>query len=246
MTLNAADFAQWYVLIYLVPGGVALLLLLLSALGGGMHHHHAGIGHGGHHGLGHHGAGHPGGGHHTASHAAPHAGQPAHSHTGHKSTGHKSNAAVGRSAPLLTFFGLGRVPAPLVWGSALLGWGVFGFWGTQWWQSLLHWPVAFVPPALLTAVAGALLTEKVTVETAARYLPRDETYAVSSVDLCGLTGTVVFPADAARGRIHVYDTHGTLHDVAARTDGSVIVRGQSVLVADYDAARDQFIVEELP
>lgn len=235
---HAGEFAQWYYLIYLVPGGVALLLLLLSTLGGGMRHGHAGAGHG-HHGMGHRGAGH---GHHAP---AAHAPAPTHGAHGHKHAAPRAGGS-GRGPGLLAFFGLGRVPAPLAWGSALLGWGLFGFWGTQFWQGLPHVSVSFALPALATALAGAFMTEKATVEAAARLLPRDETYVTSAVDLCGQTGTVAFPVDEARGRANVYDAHGTLHDMAARTAPGQpgIARGRRVLVVDYDSVKDQVIVEE--
>ena len=236
--VHPGELAQWYYLIYLVPGGVALFLLLATALGGGMRHGHGGSGHG-HHGIGHHAVGHHGAahGHHAPAHPSP--------AQGHKQAAPRAGSSA-RSPGLLAFFGLGRVPAPLVWGSTLLGWGLFGFWGTQFWQSLPHFSVSFVPPAFLTALAGAFVTEKVTVETAARLLPRDETYATSGVDLCGQTGTVAFPIDASRGRANVYDAHGSLHDMAARTapGQATIMRGRRVLVVDYDAAKDQVIVEE--
>ncbi len=213
--MTANDYAQWYDLIYLLPGGVALLLL--SVLGGGGHHgHHGGLKHGG---LKHGGVKH--------------------------GTGHQAGAA-GRTPVLAGFFGLGRVPAPLVWGSALLGWGVCGFWGTQLWRSVLPSPAAFVLPALLTALLGALATEKATAEAVMRFLPGDESYAVSAVDLCGLTGTAAFPVDAGRGRVHVHDAHGSLHDVPARTapGGEPIARGRRVRVMDYDAVMDRLVVEE--
>jgi hypothetical protein len=229
--VNPSEYLQWYYLLYLLPGGLALLLLLLSALGGGAHSHHAGGMHSHHSGLGH---GHGPLGHGKLGHHAP--------------TPHQ-NASVGGAGrfSLLTFFGLGRVPAPLVWGSALLGWGVFGFWATQFWQSYLHVPAVFVLPALVTATAGAVATEKVTVETAARLLPRDESFATGNVELCGLHGTAVFPVDAKRGRVHVYDVYGTLHDVPARTSPGQgqIGRGRSVLVVDYDAVTGQMVVEEI-
>lgn len=233
--VNPSEWAQWYYLIYLLPGGVALLLLLLSALGGGMRHgHHAGAGH---HSLGQ--------GHHGAGHVA-HGHTPAAAH-GPKHSAPRTAASGSRTLPLLAFFGLGRVPAPLVWGSALLGWGVFGFWGTQFWQGLLHVPAAFALPALGTALVGALATEKVTTEAAARLLPRDELYATSAVELCGLTGTVAYPTDATRGRVTVYDAHGTLHDMSARTAPGMppIARGRTALVVDYDAVKDEVIVEEV-
>ncbi len=231
---HPSELAQWYYLIYLVPGGVALLLLLLSALGGGMHHaHHIGAGHG-QHMLGNHMSGHHGTGHHGTGHRAP--------------AVHGPSASPGHRPSLTAFFGLGRVPVPLVWGSALLGWGLFGFWGTQFWERQGHHAAAFVLPALATALVGAVLTEKATVEAAARLLPREASSATDTVGLCGLTGTVVFAADDARGRLHVYDAHGTLHDVSARAAPGQgrIARGRKALVMDYDATRDQVIVEEAP
>ena len=221
---DLSELGQWFYLLYLLPGGTALLLLLLSALGGGMRH--GGMRHGG---MRHSGVRHGGMRHGAAKQGAV-----------------RHQASPGAKAPgVAAFLGLGRVPGPLVWGSALLGWGVFGFWGTQLWQSVWHSPSVFVLPALGTALVGAFVTEKLTVEAVSRFLPGDETFAVSAVELCGLTGTVVFPVDAARGRVHVYDAHGSLHEVTARTapGQAALARGSKVLIADYDAARDQLIVE---
>lgn len=234
-----SEFGHWYYLIYLLPGGVALLLLLLSALGGGMHHHS--IGHGHSIGLSHGGHGHAGAANHAPAHPAA---APTHD-SAHKTQA--SPAADHQSQTPLSFLGIGRVPAPLVWGSAFLGWSLFGFWGTQLWQNALHGPGAFVLPALGTALAGAFVTEKVTVEAAARFLPHDETFATSAVELCGLSGTAAFPTDAQRGRVHIYDQFGTMHDMSARTAPNTppLARGQQVLVVDYDAVRDEVIVESI-
>jgi len=228
--VHPGEYAHWYYLVYLLPGGVALLLLLLSALGGGTHHaHHVA----------------PHAGLHVAPHATPHAG--AGHGLGHGS-GHEQghHEAAGRASFLGAFFGIGRVPLPLVWGSWLLGWGLFGFWGTQFWEQ--HGHAAFLMPAFLTALAGAALTGKATVAAAARLMPREASSAVGTVGLCGLTGTVAFATDDARGRVHVYDAFGTLHDVSARAapGSDRIARGRRALVTDYDAARDQVIVEEAP
>ena len=228
-----SEFGHWYYLIYLLPGGVALLLLLLSALGGGMHHHH----------IGHSPAGHGQAG--AANHAPAHPVVASTHGSAHKTQPNPTGNHQSQTS--LSFFGIGRVPAPLVWGSALLGWGLFGFWGTQVWQHALHAPVAFIFPALGTALAGAFATEKVTVEAAARFLPHDETFATSAVELCGLTGTAAFPTDALRGRVHIYDQFGTMHDMSARTAPNMmpLARGQQVLVVDYDAVHDEVIVESI-
>lgn len=223
--VHPGEYAHWYYLVYLLPGGVALLLLLLSVLSGGTHHAH-----------------------HVTTHITPHITPHV---TPHGGGGHGRHApghhgTPGRAGFLGAFFGIGRVPLPLVWGSWLLGWGLFGFWGTQFWEQ--HGHAAFLLPAFLTALAGAALTGKATVAAASRLMPREMSSATGTVGLCGLTGTVAFATDDARGRIHVYDAFGTLHDVSARAapGSGRIARGRRALVTDYDAARDQVIVEEAP
>lgn len=229
--MNAGDYMKWYYLIYLLPGGTALLVLLLSALSGGRHHRSGG---------GHH----SGGGHRHGGRPLP-----AHRHAGPKHAGPKhaapSRPSVAEQA--LAFFGAGRVPGPFLWGSVLMGWGLFGFWATRFFEPALHVPALFVLPTMGCAVVGALGTAKFAAETGARLLPREESFAMETVELCGLTGTVAFPVDAMRGRVHVYDTHGTLHDVSARVTPGYppILRGRRVLVSDFDAAHGFVVVEEI-
>ena len=218
--MNAPDeYGQWYYTIFWVPGGAALLLLLLSSLGGGRHHKAGG------------GARHAGGG-------------PKH---GAKAAGVKHAAGPTAWQQMLAVFGVGRLPAPFVWGGALLGWGLFGFWGTRLWEAALHQPALFVLPSLVTAAVGALATVRVTAALGARLLPQEGSSALSTVDLCGQTGTAIYPVDEARGRVRVYDDFGTLHDVQAHVaPGSPLIeRGRSVLVTDYDAAGDRVTVEEV-
>ena len=237
--MNASEYLQWYFLIYLLPGGVSLLLLVLSVLGGA-HHHGGGHGHGPTHSLGGpHAAGHhPSAGHHSSAGPHPHAaGKPP----------PPERAATGR--PRATaFLGGGRVPITLVWGSLLLGWGLFGFWATRLLEPALHTPVVFGLPVLGLAALGALGTARGMVALWTRLLPPEESFATGTVELCGLMGQVAYPVDTARGRVHVYDSHGTMHDVSARVavGQAAVGRGRRVLVTDYDAARGFVVVEELP
>jgi hypothetical protein len=228
--MHPSELGQWYYLIYLLPGGVALLLLLLSSLSGGGRHHRVAGGHGRHLGGGRAG-GRSGVRHHAA-----------------RGTRGKEGTGANVAQQILTYFGVGRLPGPFVWGSALLGWGFFGFWGTRLWEASLHHPALFVLPALVTALVGSLAVTKLTAEVGGRLMPQTESYAISAVDLCGQTGTVAYPIDALRGRVNVYDAYGTLHTPSARTapGGAMIGRGAKIIVTDYDAAHDQVIVEELP
>lgn len=235
--MNAGEYLRWYYLIYLLPGGVSLLLLLLSALGGGHHHHRLG-GHGHHPVSGHHPAGGPRAVGHPAHHAAGKSAAP----------GHPVSARPSPAKQALAFFGGGRVPGPLVWGSLLLGWGVFGFWATRLIEPSLRFPALFAPLALGPALLGALGTARGLAGLWTRLLPPEESFATGTVDLCGLTGQVAYAVNEARGRVHVYDAHGTLHDVSARVAPGrpAVVRGRRVLVTDFNAARGFVVVKELP
>lgn len=143
---GSGEYGQWYYLIYLLPGGVAMLLLLLSAAGGGGRHHRAAAGH------------RVGGGH---RHGGP-------KHQPPKGAGAKAAGAPNMAQQIVAYFGVGRVPGPFVWGSFLLGWGPFGFWGTRLWQDALDRPGLSVIPSFVTALAGALGMAKLTGELGAR------------------------------------------------------------------------------
>jgi membrane protein implicated in regulation of membrane protease activity len=136
---------------------------------------------------------------------------------------------------------------PRAWGSLLLGWGLCGYWAVRLLQPALHVPAFFAPPAVGVAALGALGAAALTAQVWARLLPPEESFVTGTVELCGLTGEVTYPVDAARGRVHVYDTHGTLHDVSAivAPGHPPVARGCRVLVTDYDAARGCVVVEEV-
>ena len=148
----------------------------------------------------------------------------------------------------MLFLGAGRVPSPLTWGSLLLGWGLFGFWATRLLQPALHIPTLFTLPVLGLAVLGALGAAKLTAWIWASLLPSEESFVTGTVDLFGLVGEVTYPVDGVRGRVHVYDAHGTLHDVTAHAAPGhpPVARGRRVLVTDIDAAHGFVVVEELP
>jgi len=242
--MSPVEYGQWYYLIYLVPGGTALLTLMLSMMGGGVRHHRVGHSHG-HHGghirIGGHGGGHRGGG--GARHAGPKTTAKAGGRI--KAAAGQVRASLGDQA--LALIGFGRIPSPFVWGSLLLGWSVFGFWATRILEEGMRHPGLFVLPAMAIAAGGAFGMARLTSGMLGRFVPQDESLAVSTIDLVGLTGEVTYPVDGSRGRVHVYDDHGTMHDCRARTASAgypQIGRGRTVLVVDYDPHADQLIVEE--
>jgi len=255
------EFGEWYYLIYLIPGGSALFILLSSVLGG--HHRFGGHSHVGVHG--HAGSAGPAiaAGHaHPALHGAhtgvatPHQTGHAVQH-GHAQDGDRNGKNTGNDATfshehpsmpgvLETFFGIGKVPITMVWGSLCLGWGLFGLYGTEFWSNVTHTPFLFVPLGAVAGVLGAVATGRFTAILGARMMPDTESFAVSSVELFGCHGTVVYAVDTEHGRVHVYDAFGTLHDKEARSRSGAIPRGHSVVVLDFDDETDRLIVEEAP
>jgi len=96
-------------------------------------------------------------------------------------------------------------------------------------------PLPTVVAALLAFLAVIPTTRSVS-RVLARFLPRDETYAVEEADLVGRTGIVTLgPVDAdSAGRAKVLDPHGNAHFprvLAGRAD-LVIEQGTEVLVVN--------------
>lgn len=258
---HATMLLQWHYLIFVLPMGVAALLLLLSSLRLG---HHGGHGsHGGHssHGPATHG--------HTAPRMGAHgSGARAHSthshgdarHTGGAKGTHSSGQKTGEaqkandSRPnvtvtnhfVLNLTGANRAPLALILEAFLLIWGASGL--------LVHQMMgnAETPSprqiALLIGVAlgVGLVGARIAAAVIGRVMPQDETLIVSRQELIGLTGTIVFPAGATSGRIHVYDSFGTLHDEMCRVTAGhpAIAKGRTAMVLDMDA-EGRLLVEEL-
>jgi len=90
--------------------------------------------------------------------------------------------------------------------------------------------------AVLLAFLSVIPTTRTTSRFLARFLPRDESYAVDEDALIGRTGVVTLgPVDwDSAGRAKVQDAHGNVHfpRVKAAREGLVIELGTKVLVVD--------------
>jgi len=259
MTTEATILLQWHYLIFLLPLGMALLLLLLSSLrlghhsGHGAHavtHGHAAVhGHAAPHGT--HATGAPAGPSHAhgaaGAHAQPHgaAARPGgHSHP--TANGTKENLLT-PAGLLLGLLGFGRAPAPMVLEAFCIAWGQCGFWANEF---LLRTPTPSLLqmlPSLGIALAGGIVGSRLAAELLSRVLPKEESCAVSQQELFGLTGSVAFPISEEGGRIHIYDSFGTLHDEVCRVSPGhpPIEKGHRAIVVDMDT-QGRLIVEEIP
>jgi hypothetical protein len=225
------------------------------------HSHHSSLAHGHDAGSAGHAArsdhGHSishviGGGHGAPSHAA-HAAAHAHpaSHRADDSASGDAPSEESGSNRLLSFFGVGRVPIMLLAQGFGLSWGAAGFYATRMLSSGGASPDSFVPYAAGIAAACGILGVKTIGEVGSRFMPAEETYATGREDLIGSVGVAVFPVSQTMGRIHVYDTFGTLHDESARlipgdADAEPIAKGESVLLVLFDEEGGFFYVERSP
>lgn len=266
---DLSKLLDWQYMIFLLPCGISAFLLLLSSLRLG---HHGGHGHAGHGHVGGHAA-HAGAGHaaHGASaghtHAAAHGAQAHGAHAQNASQSHSHAAQGGKvhadnagktedsgqrpAVNVTTNFiwhltGADRAPWMMLLEAFFLVWGVVGFWADQTFVATRNptMPEMALPlgVAFITGIAGA----RIAAEVIARLMPEDETLVVSQEGLYGLTGTVAFPVTQTAGRIHVYDTYGTLHDETCRVqaDHPPIGKGSRAIVVDRDS-KGFLIVEEL-
>jgi membrane protein implicated in regulation of membrane protease activity len=213
------DLLRWYNLIFLLPAGVAVLVLLVSGLESG-EDSDADVSDGG-----------------DGGDAAE----------GDDAGDGDESAEDGPARHVLGFFGVGRAPLTIVLAALLIGWGISGIAANEALQPRLQIPGRFIGLSLAIAAGGALVSAKLLAELAARFMPKDESYAVSQAELVGLTGKVIYPVSESAGRIHIRDRFRTLHVKPARVAPGAppIAKSVEVIVASEDAQRRYVVVEPL-
>lgn len=216
------ELLRWYNLIFLLPAGVAILVLLVAGLESG-----------------------------DDSDAdlsdAGDAGEGGETAEGDDLGDAEEGAEDGTGRHLLGFFGVGRAPLTIVLAALLIGWSVGGFAANEALQPRLGVPTRFIGLSLAVAAGCALVSAKLFAELAARFMPKDESYALSQADLVGLTGKVIYPISETAGRIHIRDRYRTLHVKPARVapGAAPIAKGVEVIVASEDAQKRYVVVEPL-
>jgi hypothetical protein len=150
---------------------------------------------------------------------------------------------------VLGFFGVGRVPAMMLWQGFGLSWGAIGFYASRMMEQGGRSPSQFVLPAMGCAALGGLIGSKVMAALSARLMPSEESFAMGEEELIGLIGTVVFPVSPQMGRVHVYDAYGTLHVESARLcpdTTETLCKGESVVLVDLDRKTGCYLIERSP
>jgi membrane protein implicated in regulation of membrane protease activity len=161
-----------------------------------------------------------------------------HTHVPHGSVLDIQTDAHGPHANMLGSFydwlNAGRVPLMILLMAGLGAFAVVGL-AIQIVAMNVAQPLPTVVASLL-AFLSVIPTTRSTSRFLARFLPRDETYAVDEEALIGRTGIVtVGPVDAdSAGRAKVQDAHGNAHfpRVKAAREGLSIEIGTQVLVVD--------------
>jgi hypothetical protein len=155
--------------------------------------------------------------------------------------GHALDLHTG-DAPHENFFGTfydwlnaGRVPLLIL---LMAGLGAFAVSGLVLQTIAMHAMPAPLPGLLASLIAflAVIPTTRSVSRIIARFLPRDESYAIDESDLIGLTGVVTLgPVEAdSAGRAKVEDRFGNAHfpRVRAARAGLVIAQGAKILVVD--------------
>jgi len=159
----------------------------------------------------------------------------------HGHDAHGSVVDLHAEMPHSTFFGsfydwlnAGRVPLLILLMAALGAFSVVGL-AIQIVAMHVAAPLPVLVAALL-AFLGVIPTTRGVSRLLARFLPRDESYAVDEEALIGRTGVVTLgPVDwDSAGRAKVMDAHGNAHfpRVLAARENLTIEQGEAVLVVD--------------
>jgi membrane protein implicated in regulation of membrane protease activity len=156
---------------------------------------------------------------------------------GHPSVLDHSGADQPNGNLLGTFYdwlNAGRVPLLIL---LMAGLGAFACVGLVLQTIAMHVAAPLPTPiAALVAFAAVIPTTRTVSRWIARFLPRDESYAIEQADLIGLTGTVTLgPVEAeSAGRAKIEDKFGNAHFPRIRSAraGLVIQQGAKILVVD--------------
>jgi hypothetical protein len=150
----------------------------------------------------------------------------------------------------LSWLGVGKIPASIVLMVLAMSWGAIGFIANQALRGpvgqALHKeePAAVALGSIPLAGLGALLITSFLSRTAARALPKLETYAQRKHQLLGNVGEAIYDIDRKFGMANVRDDRGNLFQIACRLDreGPAVPKGSRVKLTGYNAGDQVFYV----
>ncbi len=236
--MTGSIYLQWHYLAFIAPMAASATLLILSGMRTGKHRSHQRGGH----------MARSAGSARSVRHASPPAKHAVRTTSGAKRNGTTPEAANthGVSEFFFAVTGFNRLSPLLLAQMFLLYGGLAGFWANRLLLPNIDTPtLAQWLPCLGIAIGVGTLGARLSGELIARLMPQDASSVTRSDGLIGLTGKVVFPITQTSGRIHVYDTFGTLHDQTCRLapGQAPIDRGGFAFISDRDPS-GHFLVEE--
>lgn len=133
---------------------------------------------------------------------------------------------------MFDWLNLGKAPFSIISMLLLVSFGMAGM------ALMAIMPVMPAWAATFGAAPAAVAVTKLAGDGLARFMPKEETYAVASADLIGRTGVVTLGPldDGPPGNVRVRDQHGELHTIRARPAdaGTSIEKGAEVVVVSQD------------
>ncbi|MBI5831619.1 MAG: DUF1449 family protein [Armatimonadetes bacterium] len=150
------------------------------------------------------------------------------------------------AALLLLAIGARQVTAGLALQMLAFTWGLLGMVINRWLAGMHIEPRVFIVPSLLvTGVASIALTRGLST-LLGKLIPKDDSADVRRVDLEGSTAQCLYSIDGDSGVAIVRDKYGHRHQVACRSTEGEIARGAEVILLEYVAQRDYYLVQEAP
>ena len=94
----------------------------------------------------------------------------------------------------------------------------------------------------LIALASALGVTSLIGHAFGRFLPTDETFAISQNEIVGSVGSLVLKATETSGLAQVHDFRGNLQQIQVRTTEGELPQGSGVIVTGFDEASGIYTV----
>ncbi len=153
----------------------------------------------------------------------------------------------GSFAEVLSFFGVGRVPFMVVWGSLFIFGGFSGIFFNRVLFVRLRgqYPGWLFIVALALALTVGLVCTRIATRLAGKLVDTSGRGSVRKHDLVGALGVVASArVDHGFGEIRVSDAakNELLVHARVRTGERPLARGESVVLVEYDAERELFLV----
>ncbi len=157
----------------------------------------------------------------------------------------KPDGMASTSFNVLSYFGVGKIPASMWLSGLLLGWGAFGLAAAPFLGATRVEPSVAIPMQLIAGLVGSLIVTRGLTVLLTRIIPINETYARRRHELLGSEGEAIYNIDDHFGMAGIRNARGDLFQVGCRAEnGEPISKGTRVKLVAYN--RDTNLYHVVP